>query len=121
MLVKNLLLVGAGGFLGSMFRYALGLLLKSNIFPLATFLINISGSFFIGLIIGYSLKNSGFDNNYRLFLATGFCGGFTTFSAFAYENLTLLKSGHFGYFFLYAFGSLAIGIFATYLGLLFTK
>jgi len=121
MLLKNLLLAGAGGFLGTILRYSLGWFIKSDQFPFATFLINMTGSFLIGLVIGYSLKNSGFDNNYRLFLATGFCGGFTTFSAFAYENIMLLKSGLFGYFFLYAFGSLAIGIFATYLGLLLTK
>jgi CrcB protein len=56
-----------------------------------------------------------------LFLATGFCGGFTTFSTFSYENLNLLKSGNYTYFLLYVAGSLVIGIFATWLGLLLIK
>jgi CrcB protein len=121
MLFKNFLIAGFGGFLGTLLRYAVTLLIKPGTFPAATFLINVTGSFILGLVIGYTLKFSPAESNLRLFLATGFCGGFTTFSTFSYENVSLLKSGHYSYFFLYVAGSLVIGIFATWLGLLMMK
>ena len=121
MLLKNILLAGVGGFLGTVFRYVLALLIKTNIFPLATLLINISGSFLLGLILGYAAKSGQMESGFRIFMAIGFCGGYTTFSSFSYENVQLLKAGEYGYFFLYVGGSLVIGIFATYLGLLLMK
>ena len=121
MLIKNFLLAGFGGFLGTLLRYTVTLLIKPGSFPAATFLINITGSFLLGLVIGYTLKSSPGENNIRLFLATGFCGGFTTFSTFSYENVNLLKAGNYSYFFLYVVGSLVIGIFATWLGMLLMK
>ena len=121
MLLKNFLVAGFGGFLGTLLRYAVSLLIRTGTFPLATFVVNISGSFILGVIIGYLLKYSSTESTLRLFLVTGFCGGFTTFSSFSYENLNLLRAGNYSYFFLYSAGSLVIGIFATYLGLLLMK
>ena len=121
MLLKNFMLAGFGGFLGTLLRYAVSLLIRSGTFPMATFIVNITGSFILGVIIGYLLRTNTAESSLRLFLVTGFCGGFTTFSSFSYENLGLLKAGNYSYFFLYVAGSLVIGIFATYLGLLLMK
>jgi fluoride exporter len=115
MMLKEFLLVGAGGALGSMLRYAGNLLYSSKSFPLTTFLINIIGSFVIGLVIGYSIKNQS-SLNWKLFLTTGICGGFTTFSAFSYENLLLLQNGKVFTSLLYIAGSVVFGIAAAWLG-----
>ena len=121
MLLKNFLIAGFGGFLGTLLRYAVTLLIKPGMFPAATFLVNVTGSFILGLVLGYTLKFNPGESNLKLFLATGFCGGFTTFSTFSYENVSLLKAGSYSYFFLYVAGSLVIGIFATWLALLIMK
>lgn len=89
MIIRQILLVGAGGMMGSILRYLTGHLVKQENFPYATFTVNIVGSLLIGTIMGVAAKQDGFTN-WRLFLATGICGGFTTFSAFAWENLQLL-------------------------------
>ena len=101
--MKQLLLVFLGGGLGSSLRYWIGTYLnsyKSGI-PYGTFAANIIGSLIIGMVLGFSLKNNGVSSNTILFIATGFCGGFTTFSAFAYENHLFLKSGDFMSFAIY--------------------
>lgn len=113
--MKEFLLVGAGGAIGSMLRYAGNLLYNSKSFPVTTFLINIIGSFVIGLVIGYSVKYQS-STNWKLFLATGICGGFTTFSAFSFENLVLLQNGKFFTCLLYIAGSVVLGIAAAWLG-----
>ncbi|XVJ66126.1 MAG: fluoride efflux transporter CrcB [Lacibacter sp.] len=115
-MLKNLLLVGLGGAAGSMLRSLTALWIKNNHFPLATLLVNIIGSFIIGLVIAVSLRNPSFDTNWRLFLATGICGGFTTFSAFSAENLQLIQQGRMGLFALYAVGSVLLGLGAAWLG-----
>src|SRR3954469_5846056 len=111
MLLQNYLLVAVGGAIGSMLRYSFYLLVKNSHFPLATFIVNLLGSLIIGLVLGISIKHAAFNNNWRLFLATGICGGFTTFSAFSYESFSLLKSGHYSYFVLYVAGTFVFGIF----------
>lgn len=123
-MIKTLLLVGSGGFLGSISRYLASRLLQSSIpssFPFGTFFVNIAGCFLIGLIYGISERGSLLTPGWRLFLAAGFCGGFTTFSTFANENLALLRDGEFLYFFLYTGLSVFLGIAATFLGVLITK
>ena len=115
-MIGNFFLVGLGGALGSMLRYGAGLWPWSRDFPLTTFIINITGSFIIGLVMAYSLKYESFALNWKLFLATGICGGFTTFSAFSFENLQLLQQGKLGMFVLYTIGSLLLGIAAAWLG-----
>ena len=100
-MIKNLFIVGLGGGIGSMIRYAASLLMNTKLFPYATFSVNIIGSFIIGLVFALSIKETGITNNWKLFLSTGICGGFTTFSAFSLENMGLLQSGKIGLAFIY--------------------
>jgi fluoride exporter len=120
-MIKQLLLVGLGGMLGSMFRYAATLFIRSPNLPLATLTVNITGSFLIGLILGTALKNVSFDHNWRLFLATGLCGGFTTFSAFTAEGIQLLQQQRYSVFLLYFAVSILTGLGATWLGFALTR
>lgn len=115
-MIRQLLLVGLGGGIGSMLRYGTSLLIKSRFFPFATFSVNIIGCFIIGLVFALSIKEEGVSDNWKLFVATGICGGFTTFSAFSLENLGLLQSGKIGMALTYIILSLALGIIATFLG-----
>jgi fluoride exporter len=123
-MIKNILLVGLGGGLGSMARYLCQrwfALSYSLSFPWATFAVNISGCFLIGLFWGMSFRS--FDNNesWKLFLMTGICGGYTTFSAFTLEGIGLIKEQKMGLFFLYAAGSVIAGLLATYIGMRITR
>ena len=115
-MIKNLLLVGLGGSIGSMVRYGTSLLIKSKLFPFATLSVNIIGCFIIGLVFAMSIKEKGISDNWKLFLATGICGGFTTFSAFSLENMGLLQSGRIGIALTYIILSIVLGIAATWLG-----
>ena len=112
------LLVAIGGALGSVLRYILSLVIpKVAGFPWPTFVANILGCFCIGIFSGLFLKCGSLSPNLKLFLVTGFCGGFTTFSTFASENLALLQSGKIGMFAIYALSSFAIGVAACAAGL----
>jgi len=113
---KNFLLVGLGGALGSMLRYATFLSINTKNFPVATLAINIAGSFIIGLVLAFSLKDEAFLNNWKLFLATGICGGFTTFSAFSAENVVLLQNEKYFLALIYIAASIVLGIAAAWLG-----
>jgi fluoride exporter len=115
-MIKNLLLVGLGGSIGSMVRYAASLLIKSKLFPFATLSVNIIGSFIIGLVFAMSIKEDGISDNWKLFLTPGICGGFTTFSAFSLENVELLQSGKIGMALTYIILSVVLGIAAAFLG-----
>ena len=120
MLLKNIILVGLGGMIGSVLRYLAAQFIRQDSFPYATFAVNIAGSLLIGVIMGVASKQEGFAN-WRLFLATGVCGGFTTFSAFAWENMQLLEQARHGAFILYTTGTLALGLAAVTLGYWITK
>ena len=121
--MKSLLLVFFGGGFGSVLRYMIGKHLNSaeNGIPYGTFLANILGSLLIGLILGFAAKNDSLTQNQTLLLATGFCGGFTTFSTFAYENHMFLKSGDFLSFAIYTIASFVIGFLAVFLGMFLVK
>ncbi len=121
--MKQLILVFLGGGVGSTLRYLLGKLLNNsqNGIPYGTFAANIIGSFLIGLILGLAAKNQTLTQNQTLFLATGFCGGFTTFSSFAYENHVFLKSGDFLTFAIYTLASFILGFLAVFAGIFITK
>ncbi|KAB1067208.1 fluoride efflux transporter CrcB [Tamlana haliotis] len=95
--MKNLLLVFIGGGFGSVLRFLIGKHFNSieTGIPYGTFSANILGSFLIGIILGLAAKHNAINHNHTLLLATGFCGGFTTFSTFIYENHVFLKSGGF--------------------------
>ena len=99
-----------------MLRYGSALLIGQKNFPLATLLINIAGSFIIGLVIALALRNESFAGNGKLFLATGLCGGFTTFSAFSMDNLQLIENGKYGLVAIYIAASVLLGIVAAWLG-----
>ncbi|MEZ4859315.1 MAG: fluoride efflux transporter CrcB [Flavobacteriaceae bacterium] len=121
--MKQLFLVFLGGGLGSVLRFLMGTLWNSHKsgIPFGTFVSNIIGSLLIGLILGYAAKNETISQNTLLLLATGFCGGFTTFSTFAYENHVFLKNGDFGLFALYTLASFVIGFFVVFLGIWLVK
>ncbi len=115
-MLKNFLLVGLGGAAGSVMRYAFYVLINTKQFPWATLAVNILGSFIIGLVMATSLRDDQFLNNWKLFLATGVCGGFTTFSAFSYENLSLLQSEKYVTALLYIMASIVFSMVAVWLG-----
>ncbi|WP_452228927.1 fluoride efflux transporter CrcB [Lacinutrix sp. MEBiC02404] len=121
--MKNLLLVFVGGGFGSVLRYIIGKYLNNteNGIPYGTFLANILGSLLIGLILGYAIKNNSLSSNQTVLLATGFCGGFTTFSTFAYENHLFLKSGDFTSFAIYTIASFVLGFLAVFSGMYLAK
>jgi len=121
--MKPLLLVFLGGGLGSTLRYGVGKYLNpvSTGFPYGTFTANILGSLLIGIILGIAAKNDSISENTMLFLATGFCGGFTTFSSFASENYKFLENGNFGLFALYTIASFVIGFSAVFFGIWVVK
>ena len=122
--MKNLLLVFFGGGFGSVLRYIIGKYLNNteNGIPYGTFAANILGSLLIGVILGMAAKNDTLlSQSQTLLLATGFCGGFTTFSTFAYQNHMFLKSGDFSSFTLYTIGSFAVGILVVFLGIFLVK
>jgi CrcB protein len=123
-MIKTLLLIGTGGFIGSVSRFLASRFMQNNFpsaFPFGTFFVNITGCFLIGLIYGLSERSTLFSPGWKMFLAVGFCGGFTTFSTFANENLALLRDGDFLHFLLYTGLSVFLGIAATFLGVLLTK
>ncbi|GAB1857296.1 fluoride efflux transporter CrcB [Flavobacteriaceae bacterium MHTCC 0001] len=121
--MKQLLLVFLGGGLGSVLRFIIGKLLNNtqNGIPYGTFAANILGSLLIGIILGLAAKNDTLSQNQTLLLATGFCGGFTTFSTFAYENHIFLKSGDFISFAIYSVASFVLGFLAVFLGMYLVK
>lgn len=118
-MIKSFLLVGLGGALGAMFRYLLSNIWKINGFPFTTLLINIIGSLVIGLVLALSEKNNMISDNLKLFLATGICGGFTTFSTFSAENMLMIKAGNYLMAGLYIFASITACIIATFVGFKF--
>ena len=116
--MKSFLLVFLGGGLGSGIRYLVTIAMNqySKVLPFGTFTVNMLGCLLIGLILGYTQKENTLTSNQTLLLATGFCGGFTTFSAFANENLELIKNGEIFNFSIYTIGSILIGILAVFIG-----
>ncbi len=106
---------GAGGVL----RYGIQSWMskpQQSPFPLSTFIVNILGCLLIGIFFALSQKANLLSPEWRLALLTGFCGGFTTFSTFAFENVALLRSGDYGIFFLYIVASVVLGIAAVFAG-----
>jgi CrcB protein len=116
-MLKQFLLVGVGGAAGSMLRLLTAMITSkyySGNFPLATFIINIIGCFIIGLLIArFSITP---NDQLKFLLVTGFCGGYTTFSAFSYENIALINSGHTMLAAAYIAASVFGGIIAVWLG-----
>lgn len=112
----NCIFVGIGGFIGSVCRYLLGLLPinPENGFPIKTLAINVIGAFLLGLITALAVKNKSFNPQIILMLRVGVCGGFTTFSTFAYESVDLMKNGNMLIAFSYICVSIILGVAAVF-------
>ena len=122
--MKQLLLVGLGGFIGSIARYLVSKLNLTWYFhdiPMGTLTLNILGSILIGFFLGIFVNSDLLNTNLKLFLVVGICGGFTTFSSFTNENFQLLQNGQFLTAAVYALGSLLFGVIAVYLGYLISN
>lgn len=119
--MQSILLVGLGGFLGAVIRHKLsGLILHMTAqerFPYGTLTVNVVGCLVVGLLAGVAEQYNLFGRDTRLFLFTGLLGGFTTFSAFGLEAMSLIRRGDLATAALYAGGSVVLGISAVWLGL----
>jgi len=123
-MLKLILIIGTGSFIGGVLRFLTSRLIQNSVFssfPYGTFMVNILGCLFIGIFYGISERGNMMSAEWRMFLTVGFCGGFTTFSTFANENLALLKDGNVFYSALYISLSVFVGILATYSGNLIIK
>lgn len=121
-MIKNLILVFIGGGLGSCLRYIIGKYLNAgHVLPYGTLLVNVFGSLLLGIILGWALKTNTLSSPLNILLGIGFCGGFTTFSTFSFENYTLIKSGDYLSFSFYFFGSIILGLLAILTGILISK
>ena len=121
--LKHILLVFLGGGIGSALRFTISKWLNNNSYhlPFGTFAVNVLGSFLIGLLIGMASKNNYLNQQQTVLLISGFCGGFTTFSAFAFENFNYIKTGDYGSLLIYTIGSIVVGILAVFLGLMVAR
>jgi CrcB protein len=122
--LKTIFYIALGGGLGSVLRYLTTVVMNKNVqatFPYATFVTNIFGCLLIGLFFGYLEKQNTVSPDLKLFLITGFCGGYTTFSAFSNENVQLLQSNQILIAFLYISLSVFLGLMATWTGLTIAK
>ncbi len=123
-MLRTILIVGAGGFIGSVMRYLVQYFVEKAVdygFPWGTFVANIVGSFIIGIVFGLAQKGNLLSAEWRIFLAVGICGGFTTFSSFAYNNLTMLKEEAYGQLIWNIGGSIFFGMLAVYLGMILVR
>lgn len=119
-MLAQLLAVGAGSCIGGVARYLVAVAMKSLVtsaaWPVATFAVNVAGCMVMGLICGLSSRGAVTDETLRLFLTVGFCGGFTTFSTFANENILMLTGGRLALALGYTGASLVAGLGAAWLG-----
>ena len=123
-MLKNLFIIGSGGFIGSIARYLvshLNLTITFHSVPVGTLLVNIGGSLLIGFLTGIAEKSMILTSEWRLFLMVGLCGGFTTFSAFANENLMLMHNGQTMAVLLYTGLSIFLGFLAVWFGYVITN
>ena len=122
--MKHLLLVGLGGFIGSVARFLVSKLNLSWHFfsiPMGTLTVNVLGSFIIGILVGISAKSDLISTDLRVFLMVGFCGGFTTFSTFAFDNFMMISGNLWQFLILNIGGSILAGLLAVYAGIVVTR
>ena len=118
--MKTVIIVFTGSGIGGVARFAVQSWVASLdhfVFPLGTFIVNLTGCFLIGLFYALGERGSLLTPEWRIALTTGFCGGFTTFSTFAFENMNLLRTGDYVYFVLYILLSILLGITGVFLGI----
>jgi len=123
-MIKNLILVAIGGASGSVLRYLIHWIVSKrsvSFFPYQTFIVNIVGCLLIGLLVGYLSRIQGENETLKLLLITGFCGGFTTFSAFGLENVNMIQNQNYQLAIIYTSLSLILGILAVSLGIFISK
>jgi CrcB protein len=123
-MIRNVFLVALGGMLGSVGRFLFVTAFVNFLpytFPFGTFFVNVLGSFAMGAVVGLAERHAWFDQGWRVFLTAGFCGGFTTFSAFAFENVELLMDKNYGTFAVYSIASFVLCVAAALVGLMLTK
>jgi len=123
-MLKSILIVGFGGFIGTVARYLTSRYFQENIasvFPWSTFTINILGSLLIGIFYGISEKGDFLSPDFRLFLTVGICGGFTTFSTFSNDAFLLLRQDEWLRFAFYTSMSFFLGLLAVYFGRIIIK
>jgi CrcB protein len=116
---KLIIYIAIGGMLGTLARYGMQQWVNRNFifaFPYGTFAVNILGCFLIGIVYALSEKGNLLTPEWRLFLTTGFCGGFTTFSTFSYESMQLMRDGEYLTMIVYSLASMVIGITAVFFG-----
>lgn len=121
--MKSLFFIGAGSFLGGIFRYLISEFIQTkyfSAFPYGTLTVNIAGCFLIGIIYGLN-ELFILQQDLRLFLATGLLGGFTTFSAFSNETVSMLRDGQFETALVYVLVSVTVGLLSTFFGISLTK
>jgi CrcB protein len=123
-MIRAVILVGVGGGIGSIFRYLTATLVNKYIqtaFPWAIFTANILGCLLVGLLLGFFERHQLTNPDLKYLFVTGFCGGYTTFSTFAAENVSLFQSGNTLTAFLYIAASILVGLLAVWVGLSLTK
>lgn len=121
---RIIILIGIGGSLGSILRYLTAAYFTKvfpSAFPYGTFIVNVSGCLLIGIFYGLSERFNWLIPEWRIFLTTGLCGGYTTFSSFAYENINLLQTTQYLTFTLYSVTTFVLGLLGVFAGLSLTK
>lgn len=123
-MLRTILIVGSGGFIGSVMRYLVQVFVEKGLmstFPFGTLIANLAGSFIMGIVFALAEKGNLMNAEWRIFLTVGICGGFTTFSAFAYNNFSMIKDHLFGQLFWNVGANLFLGILAVYLGIVLVR
>jgi CrcB protein len=117
--MSKILTIAVSGALGALARYWLGMYIATRwptIFPLGTFIINITGSFVIGFFLTFATVRYDLNPHWRLFIAVGFLGAYTTFSTFEYETLKLIEEGRLPTALFYGLSSVIVGLIAVWAG-----